>query len=303
MKRLIQIAVTTVCTTVACSDPLLEVQTITDLRVLGARLGAEADARDASLVPGRGANLEWLVVSNEATTYSAAVSVCASVETTMGVPTCSDEPFYEDSGRFETNTAATFAFTPPELPIGSPWLALFVACKSGQARFARDGSGRCSGGAVPREASFDGTVGEENLNPSLSDDSIELDGAPWTSEAFFPTGTPCRDQALPALRVVRPSSVRFELGGDDREDLPQEVTAVYGAEPTESLSYAHFLTTPGLERPFSGIASESPDTTFDIAIDLEGKLPRAGVVSDFHLIVRDGRGGSDWTRRQICALP
>jgi hypothetical protein len=291
------------CTTIACGAPLVEVQTITGLRVLGARVHADADSTDASFTPGTGTTLDWLVVADRPTSYSASVRVCQTVVTTTGIPTCSEPPFFERTASFETGTAATFALTPPDLATGSHWLAQLVACGEGRARFAPDGSGRCSAGGEPREATFDGSVAQSNQNPTLQDDLLELDGDAWSEQEPLLTGESCRDEALPRVRSARPAEIGFELGGDDRQELPESVAERYGALQTESLSYSHFLTEPGLERPFSGIASGSDDVAFDLALEFESALPRAGVVADFHLVVRDGRGGSDWIRRQLCALP
>jgi hypothetical protein len=303
MKRLFQVAVLVCCTTTACDDPLLEVQTITGLRVIGARVRGEDDPSDASLRAGNATNLDWLVASDRATTYSAAVRVCRTNATTTGLPSCSEAPWFEDSGRFDAGEAATFALTPPDLPAGSPWLALFVACAESRARFSKDGSSQCSGGELPHEASFEGIAAEANENPSLADDELELAGEVWNETDPLPTGDPCRSEALPKAKQGKKSEVTFRLQGDDRQKLPKSVTSHYGALPTESLAYTHLLTVPGLERPFSAIASGAKDTEFEIAIELDGDLPRDGKVVDFYLVVRDGRGGADWLRRQLCALP
>lgn len=305
MKRKLQLAVLAVCTTTACEDPLLEVQTINGLRVVGTRVQNDTDPSDARLVAGSPTTLEWLVVSDRAEAYSAAMRLCSVADTNYGVPSCESAPFFEDTGRFDAGVPARFSFTPPELPRGSRWMSALVACAEGRARFATDASGRCSGGTTPREATFTGVIGEANSNPTLADDTLEFEGAPWQEADLLDTGASCRGAGLPTVRAGRVSEIAFELGGDDRESLPASETEQYGAEATESLLYSHFLSEPGLERPFSGISADSDDTAFEIELapPTDPMPPTNGVATDFYLIVRDGRGGSDWVRRQVCTLP
>jgi hypothetical protein len=229
--------------------------------------------------------------------------VCPSEATTHGIPSCAAQPFFEATRRFDAGTQASFAFTAPELVEGSRFLALLVACQQGRARFAQDGSGHCTGGTEPREATFEGTVEEANANPSLADDELELDGDRWQDAPLLSTGASCRDDDLPKVRAAKKSEIAFALRGDDRQSLPRNVVDHYGSERTEALAYSHFLTEPGLERPFSGIAASSADTRFELSIELAHDLPPRGAVADFHLVVRDDRGGADWIRRQLCALP
>jgi hypothetical protein len=136
-----------------------------------------------------------------------------------------------------------------------------------------------------------------------------LDGVPWLSaDALSPdtpppqTGAPCLGLGLAELRAEQPSSVLFELGGDDREAL-ENVPGTWAAHQRESLVYTHLATQPGLDRAFSAIDYDATDLTFELPFDPEHPASPEGSTLRFVLLVRDERGGVDWLLRQACVLP
>jgi hypothetical protein len=107
---------------------------------------------------------------------------------------------------------------------------------------------------------------------------------------------------LPELRAEQPSSVLFELGGDDREAL-ENVPGTYAAHPRESLVYTHLATQPGLDRAFSAIDYDATELAFEVPFDADPPASPEGSAFSFFLLVRDERGGVDWLTRQACLLP
>lgn len=293
---------------VGCDEPLVEVQTIQGLRVLGARIEAVSDPELAEPAAGDEVALRWLVVSDREQNFSGALEVCVAQPTRMGLPECLEAPFFETTFDGTTAEEPRIELELPALPRGSEWLARLVVCAEGQARFNRRGVGGCRAGSDPKEAFYRARVGATtpNRNPDLSDDALSLAGASWEVAERVPLGRSCDEastEALPRLRAGRSRTIRFDLVGDDRERLPAEEREVYAAAQTESLFYSHFLSASGLERPFSFIDSGSEQRRFEVELELdsEERWPSGGRVIDWVLVVRDGRGGADWLRRQLCA--
>lgn len=292
---------------VGCDEPLVEVQTIQGLRVLGARVEAVSDPGLAEPAVGDEFVLRWLVVSDREQSYSAALEVCVAKPTRMGVPECREAPFFDTTFDGTTEEEPRIELELPALPGGSEWLARLVVCAEGEARFNRQGAGECRAGSDPKEAFYRARVGARvpNRNPDLSDDELSFAGASWEAADRVPLGRTCDDESTESLLRIRPGrerTIRFDLVGDDRERLSAEEREVYAAAETESLFYSHFLTMFGLERPFSFIDAGSDQRRFEVELELDSNVrtPSGGRVVDWILVVRDGRGGADWLRRQLC---
>jgi hypothetical protein len=304
MKRRIAFALFLGTCSVACDEMGQEVQTVEEMRVLGARV---EDAREPSNAqPGSSGDvtLRWLVASNRAETFEAELVVCRASAVTMGVQECDGRPFHEETAMGDTETDLVFEFTLPALDPGTEWLAKLAVCASGRPGFSQDGVGRCSDGSAVLEALTTAWVGDEepNRNPDLTDDLLSLNEETWMASAELEFGESCpAGVELPKVRAGVVETIRFELGGDDREELPRSNTDTYGASATESLVFAHFLTMPGLARPFSSIEAGKRDPAFDLELDLDAKSLGSGEVAGFMLVVRDDRGGADWLRRKLCA--
>ena len=96
--------------------------------------------------------------------------------------------------------------------------------------------------------------------------------------------------------------------GSDRE----RYTAMVGQPPVatparERLQISQFTTAGKLKSQFSFVEStdESATTTVDVTWDAPeaAEVPAAGVAVTFTFVVRDNRGGADWTTRTLCVTP
>lgn len=288
---------------VACGDPLVEVQTVRELRIVAARVEANEAPERSGLRAGEGGRLSWLVLSNEAESFHAAVVICAAQATSRGLPECRSQPFFEAETEGSSSEALSFEFgLPRALADDSEWLATVALCREGRAEVV-DGAGRCDGGGKVVEAFYRDVVDaqEANLNPELDDDELRIAGETWTATAAADVGEACDEaESLPTIRRGRDTQISFELGGDDRQRLPPQQDA--SASTRESLLFAHYFTQPGLERPFSVIEADNGDAEFALQLRVDDDVPLSadGVVAEFTLVMRDERGGADWLRRQVC---
>lgn len=293
---------------IACEDPLTDPAVIASPRIVGARVGGEGDPTLAEPGAGQAATLDWLVLSDQPGAFTARIAWCSAAPTVIGAPRCAGEPFEEQSatGRFGEPLRLGFSL-PSELEPGDAWLAWIGICDDGgEARFDAAAGAFLCGQGEPLSGFYRGFVpeGAPNRNPSLADDTLVLDGAAWAAPdaGSLEAGAACLGSGLPELRAEQPSSVRFELGGDDREAL-ENVPGTYAARPRESLVYTHLATQPGLDRAFSSIDYDASELAFEVPFDAERPASPEGTTLRFVLLVRDERGGVDWLLRQACLLP
>jgi hypothetical protein len=286
---------------------MVDVQTVVGLRVLGARVVSIDDETVAEPAPESAVRVQWLVVSDRLERYSARLWACETTRAATGIPECSSEPFHDEPSSNETALDLSFEFELPRLPVGSEWLAKLSLCTSGRAEFSASGAARCSDGSQPLESQTRVRVadGDANHHPNLDDDVLRLGGARWTELGSTGIGEGCAaaDTALPTVERGQATSIRFRAEGDDRETLPEILREEHGANDRESLLFTHVATLPGLDRPFSALDANSTERGFDVDFQLERdvRLGDSGTIAGFFLIVRDDRGGIDWTARRLCA--
>jgi hypothetical protein len=304
-------------TALGCEDPLTDPAVIAGPRIVGARVGTEADPTVAEPTAGQAANIDWLLVSNDIGELSANVVWCSAAPSVLGAPRCAGSPFAEQTVTGSWGQPLRLAFElPADSPPGSAWLAWIGICDpsagSSKAQFdPATSSFRCADGDAI-SGFYRGFVpdGAPNRNPALADDLLWLDGALWPAPDPSGAAAPreaCVDRGLPSLRSEQRSVLRLELGGDDREPLASE-PGTYAAHPRESLVYTHLASHVGLERAFSSIDYDAERLDFEVAFELDpSELEGAptgpeGETVSFYLLVRDERGGVDWIRRDACLL-
>jgi hypothetical protein len=297
-----------------CEDPLTDPSVIAGPRIVGARVVSAAAPSVAEPAAGQAASIDWLAVSNEPGTFRAHVVWCKAAPTLLGAPRCDGSAFAEQTASGSWGVPISLGFdVPGELAPGSAWLSWLGICSLGEATFDPSASTFACPEGEPLSGFYRGFIpeGTPNENPSLADDRLVLDGAPWPAlgtapeQAPMPSepGAPCAGLGLPVLRAEQLSSVEFELGGDDREAL-ENAPDTYAAHPRESLVYTHLASLPGLDRAFSAIDYDAQRLGFDVSYEFAEEPPgQGGITLAFILLVRDERGGVDWLQRQACLLP
>jgi hypothetical protein len=273
-------------------------------RVLGARIEVEGAPERASPRPGETANVTWLITSPEVTPpLRWTFAVCMPGN---GSLTCDGAPLALFAG----------TDTPPRITFLAPGLDALGAAKAvvvyGQI---------CAGAdsvpifdpqhGIPSCTSDRGTtvsvsvplqLGDDaNRNP-IADRAFTFDGQAWP-------GSAAADDPCVAGPRVTPGSKDHVIGnttdGSDREGY----TALLGAPPVatparESLEVSQFTTAGKLKSQFSFVEATNNDASTIVDVKWEApeaaEVPTTGLPVTFTFVVRDNRGGTDWTTRAAC---
>jgi len=151
-----------------------------------------------------------------------------------------------------------------------------------------------------------------NRHPVLANDVIQLGGVDWdpaTATAAAAgdacdatTGLPIFG-ATPAGKDAVKQEIRIVSDGDDRETY----TPAGATTPQlEELQISNFTTAGKFDSSYAAIFAT--DTRPDADVTVKWAPPAArdvtggGEVVVFHFVVRDLRGGLDWTSRALCAV-
>lgn len=259
-----------------CDDPLAYPQDIDRLRVLGARVSVEGDASRASPDPGEAVSVEWLVADPDPNPpLGWSFEACPSEAASRGSPECSGPVFAAASSASPAPALPRFDFVTPTDPTERLLL---------RGRVCRDAvPPGCSGEAVMFEVS----VGQPNQNPTLADASFSVNGQPWPD-----------DNGSCALSVPSGEEARLDvtLAESDREPLSEPL-----GPPREPLLLSHFSTLGRLSRPLSVIEGDA--SKLDVSVPWRAPGDAAGEQTRFYFVVRDGRGGADWSVRTLCLAP
>lgn len=264
----------------ACDEPLARVEYVDHARVLAARVESDDDAALATPLPGGGFATRWLVAAPEgAVPTSGSLTACVPELTSVGLPRCAEPAFAELQVTPSTEPLA--AFTAP----GDASAVVVTAdfCAGG----ALEPDGVCEPAGAPLAATLriDLAADGRNLNPSLQDDALTLSNGAWSSDAGCGSGAP--DLRADGRKVA----VRWTSRGGDRE-------------PSEALTASVFVTAGKVAHSVAVI--ESSDVRAEPSAAFEWELPRRSGAPETEwlwLVVRDGRGGSDFVRRGVCLTP
>lgn len=286
-----------------CDDPLKAVDTIEGPRVLAARVEVEGDPARTSPNPGETVHVTWLVATPEGDAPSGfGLGVCSAAPRGHGRSACREAPFAFQSAE-PSSDRPRFDFTvPAELDASEqPILAVFGSlCPRGSGHI--DEQGAACDGAEELAVSLDfllATPDDINQNPDFADDSLLLDGAPWP---LAPAATePCQGLGLPELPY---SKAEHSIGIRPPDSARQPLAQKSSADPArESLQLAHFSSAGDLSSAFSNLLATDPATSVTIRWTAPNDAPAGGKVVRFWFVLRDGRGGSDFTERALCVLP
>jgi hypothetical protein len=284
-----------------CSDPLKPVDLIEEPRVLAARIEVDGDPGRVSPLPGEAVHVRWLVATPTGDASSGfALAVCSAATQGHGLAACLQAPF-ASAGAEPTSDRPSFDFVVPETlePAQNPRLEVFGAlCPEESGSFDASGPRCLDGGGLPVSLGFELlTDAGPNLNPEIPPDAIALDGAPWLAAA--PVTEPCQGQGLVELTGAGRHSIEIALPDSDRQDLLQ----LNSADPArETLQVAHFASAGDLGSAFSELQASSASTRVTVSWDAPAPDAQSRLIR-FWFVVRDGRGGSDFTERALCELP
>jgi hypothetical protein len=269
-------------------------------RVLGARVALESDPARASIAPGETARVEWLIASpGPPPRLSWSFAVCVPPEGNSAAPRCEGPVVAFGSGITEGATEPRMMVPVPSggaIPEAARELLVIAAfCESELATLdPRAFVATCSGGVEPLLASATMRLAAAgpNDNPSIADDAIRLDGVVVPPAVLRPSGAPCTPAPDRPFVVAGGGerAIVFRFRGDERE-------------PEESLGLAHVVTAGKLERQRSSL---EPDETAPRDVTIAWTPPsieevgEAGRLVEMFFVLRDGRGGTAYTRRTIC---
>lgn len=275
-----------------CDDPLAYPQDIDRLRVLGARVSVNGDSRRAWPRPGDSVSLEWLVVDPEPEPQLGwRFEVCPGTAGSRGLPECADEVFASAEAFALSPEAPRFDFDVPGV-VGERLLVQGLVCKGA---LASD-----SGCGERARVLFELTIaadGRENDNPTLADAPMTLDGKPWpeATPGELAQGSCIPGASAPSIAGGEQATLRLVLDAMDRDATADST----GLSPKhEALSVSHFSTRGRLSRALSIIEGDSNE--LEASVPWRAPTAAGGERVRFYFVVRDGRGGVDWSARTLC---
>lgn len=303
MKRfVIGIAAWLACS--ACDDPLEPVERIEDFRVLGARVEVDGEPSRAAPAPGETASVRWLVAAPEPEpAIGWALAVCAAAPMRAGIPTCDGSPFATLVSPSPAPEAPRIDFTVPEtLDDDVSRLLVVGSICEGRVPTGAPEDSACPRGVAGTKVTFtfDRFRSDDvNMNPSFAEPALTLDGDDWAPSTTTPPS--CESGELPTIAAGSSGHrIDVHVAPDARDPLPHENEL----DPErEGLLVAHFTTDGDLERAFSAIADEDETTSISLTWGAPKSAPGSGAVVRFWFVVRDLRGGTDFTERAVCVVP
>jgi len=287
----------TLVATSACDDPLSSVEAIDKTRVVGAKIEVAGDPTRAAPLPGEDVVVRFLVLSPDpAPSFAYALTACVAADSASDLTTCAGEPLATAASLAPVPDAPSIAFVAPaDAPLETRLAVLGNVCSSGAA-LPSEAAGTCDDGLAVRATTLDFYMDDgshPNTNPALT--SVSFDGTELGPETALTAD--CAE--LPAIPAGGKHGLNVKVDEASRDPVERET----GADPgRESLLFSYFVSRGDVDHAFSGI--ESTDTTSSTgAIWTAPGSIDAPTLARFVIVVRDGRGGSDFTERRICLVP
>ena len=282
---------------------------IESTRVVGARVEVAGAPRRASPAPGERATVTWLMAAPGAMpALGWAFALCAP-----GAPgglSCESAPLALVQGT-ENPPRVTVDVPSADALGGAQSLILYGRiCVGGAPVFdPRRGEPACAGGAEGTTASVAigvQTAGADANHNPVAEHGLTLDGQPWPAVAAGAESA--SDPCLTGPRVLAGTEdhlIAAGTGDDDRE----RYTALFGDPPMptafrESLQLSYFTTGGKFNSPYSFVEGDTPPGEAPVAT-VKWTSPKAKDLTgdtavSFLFVVRDSRGGMDWTARAVC---
>lgn len=297
VKLALALTAFTAFATSACDDPLSAVEAIDKTRIVGAKVEVAGDPTRAAPLPGEDVVVRFLVVAPDpAPTFAYALTACVAADAATDLTTCAGEPLATAASLTPLPDAPSIAFVAPADATGDERLAVLGNVCSSGIGLPAEGASTCDDGSPVRATTLDFMMDDgshPNTNPALT--SVALDGV----ELPLATGLTTDCAELPGVPA---SALKHRLNVSVDEASRDEIQRESATGPTrESLLVSYFVSRGDLDHAFSGIESNEPSSS-------TGALWTAPNVDTpslarFVVVVRDGRGGSDFTERRLCILP
>jgi hypothetical protein len=299
-----------------CGDPLVSPELIVNTRVLGARVESAADSTQAWPAPSEGATVRWLLAGPDGPpSVGWAFSLCAAKTVTRGLPICAAPNFAHFTSNGTTIDEPRFEFSMPNERAlrGSTQVAVAAAfCESGTPRFDASGvnvsTTRCpERSEMPLLATLEIRVGAKrtmNTNPSFDTVTVEFDGAGWPN-LMEPAleNADCTDRAMRIPKVhANGKSHEIELTVPTNQSEPLQTVSSH-SNASETLQLSHFVTVGELERVYSTIELAGAKANVKVTWTAPDTVSESGELHRLYLVLRDGRGGTDFTYRAFCVVP
>jgi hypothetical protein len=292
----------------ACGPTFDPASLIQDTRVVGARVEVEGAPERATPAPGETAHVTWLVTAPEAIpplawTFVACVSGMAGG---AGGPDCLAAPLARFDGTDRPPRISVPVPAETDLGRGTSLVVYGQVCAGAGSTPVfepRSGLPGCTGGRGTT-VSLDVPLllgADANHNPK-AERAFWLDGEPW------PAGdAPCAQG--PRVVAGTPDHViRAATDGGDREVY----TSFVGVPPVptparERLQISQFTTAGELKSQYSFVEATDLRAAPTVEVTWEApdadEVPPDGLPVTFTFVMRDERGGADWTTRSLCVTP
>jgi hypothetical protein len=284
--------------TSACDDPLSSVEAIDKTRVVGAKIEVAGDPTRAAPLPGEDVSVRFLVLSPDPEpSFAYALTACVAADSASDLTTCAGEPLATAASLSPVPDAPSIAFVAPAEAMGDERLAVLGdVCASG-AGLPSETASTCDDGSAVRATALDFFMDDgnhPNTNPAIT--SVSFDGMELAPETGLTTD--CAE--LPAVSA---GAIKHGLNVKVDEASRDPIERDTAADPTrESLLFSYFVSRGDLDHAFSGL--ESTDTSNSTgALWTAPASVSAPSLARFVVVVRDGRGGSDFTERRLCIVP
>jgi hypothetical protein len=280
---------------IGCDDEHAGVELIEKTRVLTARVEVVGVPNRASPLPGEAVNVRFLVVAPEPEpTFAFALASCVAIDSAYTVPECAGEPFARGTSLEPVAALPSVEFVTPLELSGSEWLAVTgVICPAGGTLNDESSDGCSNGPAQAVSVDFPLDDGRApNTNPTLL--RVSLDGAELPEDSA--TSQDCA--ALPQIPGGSKHPLLVELDPSSRDPLPVIETS---DAARESLLVSYYITAGILKHAWGSIPSTATNNA--VATEWDPPATSSPLLARIIIVVRDGRGGSDFTERRICVTP
>ena len=296
---------------IGCGPSFDPASLIEKTRVVGARVEVDGAPDRATPAPGETATVTWLVTSPTAKPpLGWAFALCAP--NALGNLNCDSAPLNLYQG----------TDSPPRVSIAVPTADVLGAAQSiilygricvssaptfdpqsGYPGCTDGGDGTTAAVSIELQGGQNGNDGTATNHNPVADHGFTFDGQPWATGAGS-------DACATGPRVTAATEehvIAIVTDGGDRESY----TALAGYPPVptalrEALQISEFTTLGKLKTGISFV--EAADAAAQTTVEVKWTTPKpADVIADepvtFTFVVRDGRGGVDWTTNSVCVTP